>query len=165
MNLGTTKVPPVLLSYVPSCWTNCWDKLQFCQTHRTVSLFWTILSFAVVWSSLVGLCLGDRNRTRWRSLGNSASLYPSKRFSIISFTNILWAIFVPIFLRQKITKPNCNLYEKGACKILMKLTPGWVDFTNMFIYRFYVRRSEKHKKTFNSSVFFLTFGICKRKNF
>jgi len=45
----------------------------------------------------------------------------------------LQAPFEPIFLCQKITKPNLSrgklcktiLHEKGAHKMLVKLTPGW----------------------------------------
>jgi len=44
----------------------------------------------------------------------------------------LRAAFVPTFLRQKVTKPNCSQkkkgktlsYEKDASKMLMKLTQG-----------------------------------------
>ncbi len=51
--------------------------------------------------------------------------------SVINLTNILRAVFVPIFFCKKITKPNCStrkaaqstFVKKSACKILMKLTP------------------------------------------
>jgi hypothetical protein len=53
----------------------------------------------------------------------------------VNFINTLRATFVPIFLRQKITKPKCN-YRKAVQSIfvqkileyeLMKLIPGRRD--------------------------------------
>ncbi len=49
----------------------------------------------------------------------------------VNFTNILQAAFVPIFLQQKITNPNCKhtkaaqntLVKKAACEMLVKFTP------------------------------------------
>ncbi len=44
--------------------------------------------------------------------------------------------------------------------MLMKLTPG-VNFTNMFTSSFYLPKSQKCKKTFKSSVYFLLLGsVC-----
>jgi hypothetical protein len=51
--------------------------------------------------------------------------------SVVNFINILDAHFVPIFWRQKISKPNHSFiifgttisYEKHGHKTLMKLTP------------------------------------------
>ncbi len=49
--------------------------------------------------------------------------------------------FLPIFLDQNFSKPNCDkrkaaktlLYEKSVCKMLMKLTPcvsgNWISLT------------------------------------
>jgi len=52
---------------------------------------------------------------------------------VVNFINILQAAFAPIFLCQKIAKPNCNekkaaqntLVQKVENKMLMKLTPVW----------------------------------------
>jgi len=53
---------------------------------------------------------------------------------------------------------------KATCKRLVKLTPA-VDFTNMLRHSFYVRKSQKQKRTFKSSVSFCAFGICARQRF
>jgi len=64
-------------------------------------------------------------------------------------------------IREKLCK--VLLYEKGTCKMLMKLTPG-VYFIYMLTSSFYVRRSQKHKKTVKSSVSFCTLEICVQKS-
>jgi len=51
----------------------------------------------------------------------------------VNFINILRAAFAPIFLHQKIRKPNCNFkkaaknsfVQRGARKLLIKLTIGF----------------------------------------
>ncbi len=56
----------------------------------------------------------------------------------VNFINIICRAFAPIFLRQKITNPNCNqrkaaqstFVKKIVRKMLMKLSPG-VNFTNI----------------------------------
>jgi hypothetical protein len=58
-------------------------------------------------------------------------LYEMLWYPCVNFTNILRAAFAPKPFRPKITNPNCKhikgaqkrLYEKAACKMLVKLTP------------------------------------------
>jgi len=58
----------------------------------------------------------------------------------VNFINILRTTFLPIFWRQKITKPNVTrkkllnllLYKNLSSKMLMKLTPV-VDLINNFL--------------------------------
>jgi len=56
-----------------------------------------------------------------------------KLTTVVNFINILQAVFAPILFCQKITNPNCITreklskalsYQKGAGKMLMKLTTG-----------------------------------------
>jgi len=77
--------------------------------------------------------------------------------SEVNFINILQAAFAPIFLLQKIAKPNCNKKkasqnEKGLLKMLMKLNPE-VDFINIL-------RCNFSYKSALRSFSLVTFLIC-----
>ncbi len=46
---------------------------------------------------------------------------------------------------------------------IFDITPG-VDFTNIFMYSFYARSSQKRKNSVKLSVSFYAFGIYERKS-
>jgi len=52
---------------------------------------------------------------------------------------------------------------KAVPRMFMKFSPG-VNFTNMFTQSFWVRRSQKRKKTVKSTVSFCAFEICAGKS-
>jgi len=63
--------------------------------------------------------------------------------SAVNFINILRAAFAPIFLRKKLQSQNITrekllkilFLEKGAHKMLIKLTPGEFLIINKFIWK------------------------------
>ncbi len=77
--------------------------------------------------------------------------------------------FAP-YAHHKITKPNCKhiklqktcLYEKAACKMLMKFTPD-VNFINVLCPAFNTSRSQKHKKDCQAVNFFSHLGSACEK--
>ncbi len=90
----------------------------------------------------------------------------------VNLINILQAPIAPTVFWQKITKSNCNqkkklsealLYDKFACKMLMKLTPG-VYFINILCTAFALVDPESVKITVKSSVSFYAFGIYENKS-
>jgi hypothetical protein len=87
----------------------------------------------------------------------------------VNFNYIIQAALAPYFydkksqsqtlIREKLHK--ALIYEKGVCKMLMKLTPG-VNFTNMFMGSFYAGRSQTGKKKVLLS--FVNLRICLHKS-
>jgi len=93
---------------------------------------------------------------RTKAAHNVGEIYP-----LCQFHQHFTGTFLPIFLRQKIAKPNIIrekllnllLYKKCAHKMLMKLTPGQMH--QCFTTSFCPNRSQKGKKdTDNLTVFF-----------
>jgi len=65
----------------------------------------------------------------------SSNTFHLVHWPLVNFTNILWAAFELIFLRQKLQGKTvireklrkAILYKKGACKMLVKLTHYLID--------------------------------------
>jgi hypothetical protein len=87
------------------------------------------------------------------------------QLTIVNFINILRAAFVPIFFCKKLPSQTvfrellhkALTYGKVACKMLIKFTLG-VDFTNIFMRRFYARSSQKLKSQSSHQYLFTLLG-------
>jgi len=84
---------------------------------------------------------------------------------VVDFIKILQVAFAPVFLSQKITKPNCKLrkaaktllYEKVELKKLMKLTPIG-NFINILRAAFTLIDPKSITKIDNLTVIFMLSG-------
>jgi len=56
------------------------------------------------------------------------------------------------------------VHVKAACRSMMKLVKSGVDYTNMFMHIFYVRRSQKRKNSVKLSLSFCALGIFGHKS-
>jgi len=92
------------------CWNRNWAFLQFPSTQALTEELWNDdeeeevtgkNSFRPRKTFEAGFC----SNVYMLAMKNSSSKHLN---TVVNFINILWAAFAPIFLRKKITKPNCN---------------------------------------------------------
>ncbi len=79
------------------CWSSCQDKRPDTSRVLSSNVRSSVLSFMIFFLQFFMI-----NFLFWQEL-IFKGISP-----IFNFTNILWAVFVPIFFWQKITMPNCN---------------------------------------------------------